>query len=219
VDQRIVSVSVVVAAFLLTACSGLKEEVRACSGLKGEVRNGRYLSPAGNFTMSVPKSLGQIYVVDGYDEDSGYGFVQVATDVGDLEQVSYDREDEFLEKVRALQASGRFRDFMRSYFGQRFLPKNYPPSSKASVESGPVFLPSQHGEMLFAVVRLPEGSGAFDMKAGKRHDGIRGVLLFFRDGYSYHLHKEATGMFDPAPSTEDARKRVLALYEKIDFRN
>ena len=201
----------VLGAFLLTACNALK----------GEVRDGRYHSPAGNFSMPLPEGLWHTYVVDGYDEDSGYGFIEVSTDMGDLERVSYNREDEeVLESVRTVQASEGYRDFMRGYFEQEFMPQNYPARSKATVGSGPVFLPSQHGEMLFAVVRLPEGSGGFDVSSGKHYDGLRGVLLFFRDGYSYQLHKEVTGMswtFDP--STEDARKRVFGLYNKIDFRN
>ena len=99
------------------------------------------------------------------------------------------------------------------------MPDVYRSWTEATVDSGPVFLPSQHGEMLFAVVRFPRGSGGFDVKTGKHYDGIRAVLVFLRGGWSYELHKEVTGMSGYDPTMEDARMRVLGFYNRIEFRN
>jgi hypothetical protein len=52
---------------------------------------------------------------------------------------------------------------------------------------------------------------------GIRKDGIRGVLIFFENGYSYQLHKESVHAFNLDPSDEDVKRLTLQLYNRITF--
>ena len=190
-----------------------------CRSLAGEVRGNQYLPPTHSFSYPIAGSMfGESKISDSYDEETGYGYVQVVTDVGLQQFISYDREEpELFRMLSELQDTGRYRDAMRSYFENTFMPRNYPPESGASIEAAPVFVPGDEREMLFAIIRVPEGSMVIPSGSNRRLDGMRGVLIFFKNGYSYQLQDEAVTAFASDPDHAAVKTGTLMLYARITF--
>lgn len=190
--------------------------VVGCAGLAGEVRDGRYVSPAGNFSLSLQGGLFEPpNIRDSYDESLGWGTIEADYDTGSIDAVSYlVVPPEMIEEVRSAEA-GRYRDLLLSEFTDEFLPNVYP---NANVQAGPTFVPSDNGEMLFAILRVPEGSHVFSPRKNRFEDGIRGVLIFFAGNCGYHLQKEAVDGLNLDPSDEEVKQRTLALYERMEFK-
>jgi hypothetical protein len=184
------------------------------TSLVGELNDSRYISPSGNFTLSVEGLDPQIR--DSYDEVEGYGITEIRSAMGSIERISYDEESESLmENLKNLKVLNKYKDFMLGYFENAFVPKNYPTESGATIKSEPIFITAGENELLFAIIRVPQGSSVYT--TGIRNDGIRGVLLFVENGYSYQLHKETVHPFNLDPSDEDVKRLTLQLYNRITF--
>ena len=186
------------------------------TSLVGELNDSRYISPSGNFTLSVEGFIPQIR--DSYDKAEGYGITEIRTAMGSIETISYDEESESLmENIKKLKVLDKYKDFMLGYFENEFVPKNYPSESGATIKSEPIFITVGENDLLFAIIRVPQGSSVYTPSTSKRKDGIRGVLIFFENGYSYQLHKESVHALNLDPSDEDVKRLTLQLYNRITF--
>ena len=138
--------------------------------------------------------------------------------MGGIEVISYDgASPKVLGNIEKLNKSGRYKDFWLGYFDNVFVPKNYPSQSGATVKIRPQFIVHDKIEMIFAAFQVPQGSAVFTPKTGKREDGIRGVLLFIKNGYSYQLHNESVNALNLNPSDQDVKSGVISLYDRIKF--
>ena len=187
-DKRFIYL--LVASIFIVGCATQQKS----TSLVGELNDSRYISPSGNFTLSVEGFDPQIR--DSYDKAEGYGITEIRTAMGSIETISYDEESEsVMENVKKLKVLDKYKDFMLGYFKNAFVPKNYPSESGATIQSEPIFITVGEDDLLFAIIRVPQGSSVYTPSTSegedgmKREDGIRGVILFFEKGYSYQLHK------------------------------
>jgi hypothetical protein len=96
--------------------------------------------------------------------------------------------------------------------------KNVEKHPNRTVECDPQFIPSDHGEMLLGVMTVAEGSIiSGGPTEGKQLDAVRGMLIFYRNEYSYHVHMEMVGSFGERLDVDEVKRRTLALYERTVF--
>lgn len=148
--------------------------------LAGGVNAQTYISPLGNFSVPVPKGIGQR--VQPQNDNDG-GIVAFHDDFGGYRSIFYLRlSPHSLELQKDPEAHRANLERFLNEFAMEWLFR--PASPTASV------LHSEHtrfGEesAYFAILSLPEGSTMFDVKANKRHNTKRGLMIFTRGQFIY----------------------------------
>lgn len=202
-----------------------------CTGLAGKVTLGgkRYTSPAGNFTLTIERDFGGVppSISDSYEEDTEFGTLQIDyegySDFGARDSISYQHlPQEFIERMPTWATeklrqghSKTFMDYIEGF-------------DDRVVEMEPTFIPTDHHDMLFAIYRVLGGSRVFAqgivrtigprLAEGKQVDALRGILIFFKGNYSYHVQREALADGADSPGNDELKRRTLALYERIEFK-
>jgi hypothetical protein len=151
-------------------------------GLKGKVKKKVYHSPAENFTISLPKAYprGRMKVTDHFEgkEPLIMGGVYFSDDSGSVKGILYAASPEdLLERLGGL-AGWLQKITLPTWFLPEF------PDARVLREEAATF---RGLEAYLALVELPEGSGAIDMKAKRRLDARRGLVIFERSPYVYTL--------------------------------
>ena len=170
--MRIMILSVFVITFL-TACASVN--------MQGRIENGRYFSPNGKIVYSA-KDQGrpQQAVRDTYDASIDRGFFE-ETDVFGLKGMYYTS----LPSLAVLPPSNT--DERRSVLSKGLtdfaIPNIFLPASRGAEVVHQEFVVEQGNEMLLAVVRLPELSGAFDVNTKKKFDAYPAILVLAEGGY------------------------------------
>lgn len=149
-------------------------------GLASAAHAQMYTSPLDNFSVPVPKGIGQR--VQPQNDNDG-GIVAFHDDFGGYRSIFYlrlsPRSIELQKDPEAHRAN------LEKFFNEYAMTWLFKPASPtASV------LHSEHtrfGEesAYFAIVNLPEGSTMFDVKAKKRHNTKRGMMVFVRGQFIY----------------------------------
>ncbi len=149
-------------------------------GLVSAAHAQMYTSPLDNFSVPVPKGIGQR--VQPQNDNDG-GIVAFHDDFGGYRSIFYlrlsPRSIELQKDPEAHRAN------LEKFFNEYAMTWLFKPASPtASV------LHSEHtrfGEenAYFAIVNLPEGSTMFDVKAKKRHNTKRGMMVFARGQFIY----------------------------------
>lgn len=139
-----------------------------------------YTSPLDNFSVPVPKGIGQR--VQPQNDNDG-GIVAFHDDFGGYRSIFYLRLSP--RSIELQKDPDAHRANLEKFFNEYAMTWLFKPASPtASV------LHSEHtrfGEesAYFAVVNLPEGSTMFDVKAKKRHNTKRGMMVFTRGRFIY----------------------------------
>lgn len=158
---------------------------------RGKVKKGIYASPLGDFTVPVPSGLG-MRVSDAFNKEAGIGAVSFHDDFASLDGIACmwltpEGQAALADSTRHLVAlEAWLRDFAMPTW---FLPAS--PSSRLSHVAPGDF---EGMRALLAVVEIPGGSPAMDLKTGRRLDSRRGLAIFRRGERIYMLFKETGGL-------------------------
>lgn len=152
-----------------------------CVVLEGKVESGRYTPPNGSFSFDAPPSGPQGRIRDSYFPPADKGFVENANVFGlngvyyiNYLKASAQPPENDPEKVRKLLSATLHSFVMKEIFN---------PVTKDSKIIHQKFINFEEKEFLFAIVNLPERSGAFDMITRKRFDAKVGILMFEKKDY------------------------------------
>jgi len=182
---------------------------------------GRYLSPIDNFSVPVPKGIGQ-RLQD--ENDKNGGSVSFHDDFGSLRSIFYIRLSPATLKIQ--NDSEKQRANLKSFLGDyamRWLIRPISPDASILHEG---HLNMGNDNAYFALISIPSGSTLFDAKADKRHDTKRGVLIFVKNKFLYMLSSgENPSVFDlgkPAKSLDrlikQEKKKLLSFKSEIIFK-
>lgn len=159
--------------------------VTGCATTKGKVTAGRYYAPSSNFNMTVPNFV-QPRIQDDYDESGGY--VSFIGQLGGLSSVFYER---LPAEVKAIASDpNRQESVYRAYLHEQAMPNIFRRASPQSSLLHEEVLGAGADKAYFAVVMIPEASNSFDVKANRRFDSVRGLLIFIEGAYLYMLTEE-----------------------------
>ena len=193
-----------------------------CATTKGKVSDGNYYAPLNNFVIPLPTPLfGGLRIQDNNDAEGG--MVSFHDDTGNNEGVTYVRLPANAETVHSDPAKrdSAYRSFVHDYA----LPGLFLPVSSESKLVHEEFLYSGPDRAFLAVVVIPEGSTLMDVKAGKRLESVRALLVFDKSGFMYMLHTEMMTAFSKADAAslsakdlETARTELQRMRTSIRFR-
>jgi hypothetical protein len=164
-------------------CIGIREfpaVIALALALTGSAQAQIYTSPLDNFTVPVPKGVGQR--VQPQNDNDG-GIVAFHDDFGGYRSIFYLRLSP--SSIELQKDPEAHRANLEKFFNEYAMTWLFKPASpSASV------LHSEHtrfGEesAYFAIVNLPESSTMFDVKAKKRHNTKRGMMVFERGRFIY----------------------------------
>lgn len=139
-----------------------------------------YNSPLNNFSVPVPKGIGQR--VQPQNDNDG-GIVAFHDDFGVYRSIFYLRLSQ--RSIELQKNPEAHRANLEKFFNEYAMTWLFKPASpNVSV------LHSEHTRIgeesaYFAIINLPEGSTMFDVKAKKRHNTKRGMIVFTRDRFIY----------------------------------
>ena len=185
----------------------LASAVAHTASLKGKIKKGVYNSPAGNFTVPLPRGLG-MHVSDGYlKEKDGYtGAVSFHDDFGGLVGIHY---MSFVPDVTAALAKpGALEPGLKSWLETVAMPTwfvNAAPDSHLTHEAFGTF---DGAGAMFAQVEIPGGSHLVTIDPGgksKKLDSTRGLVVFNRGRHIYMLTTELRGLSDVLKSDDDKK--------------
>ncbi len=149
----------------------------------GESEGRKYVSPLGNFSAEFPKMGPGVRIQDPHDKDSGW--VSIHDDIGNLRSIMYLRLS--AEAMKALASAETRRPALEAFLTAYIMPEQIKRASpKATVQH------TEHVNFgidgaLVAVVDMPEGSTMFDVRANRRFDTKRGLLIFNKGDFMYML--------------------------------
>jgi len=158
-----------------------------CATTKGKVADGNYSSPLNNFVIPLPTPfIGSLRIQDRNDADTG--IVSFLDDFGNNNGVTYLRLTPDLDAVfnDPARRDSAYRSFVHDYAMKHY----FLPVSAQSKIVREEFLYAGPERAFFAIVAIPEVSSVMDMKAGKRLDSHRALLVFDKKGFMYMLHTE-----------------------------
>jgi hypothetical protein len=161
------------AAVILIACG--------TTGLQGRIEGGRYYAPNGMVSFAPPNMRGPGHRVnDLFVRELDRGFLEEADEFG-LQGIYYSSlqhagisPPSSAEERRAALNRGLANFAMLIVFAAG--------STQAEVVQQE-FVVEQGKDMLFALVRVPGLSGAFDARTGKKFDAFPAILILVEGGY------------------------------------
>jgi hypothetical protein len=195
--------------------------------LKGKVKKKVYHSPAKNFTVRVPPRgiYGKPKIYDHYGKELGVGGVSFADDAGNLQAILYMTMPDHM--VSPFQNGGA--NALKDWFHKAAMPAWFLPVSPNSRVLEEVASSFKGTDAYIALVEIPQGSPAMDLKTGKRFDSTRGLIMFVRGHSVYILATETYGpqlqIWNPPvkdPPVKDENwlgftERLESFYETIKF--
>jgi hypothetical protein len=203
--MRLMTYGVCVAVFL-TACATI--------GMQGRIENGKYLAPNGKIVYSIQGSGGPEYAVrDIYATGLDRGFFE-ETDIFGLRGIYYTG----LPGARVSAPSNG--DERRSVLNQGLtnfaMPNIFLTVSKNAEIVHQEFVRDQNNnEMLLALVRLPEMSGAFDVSTKKKFDAYPAILVLTEGGYVIVLRTQSNIMDAQTSDPKDRASHYLGGLRKM----
>lgn len=189
--------------------------------LTSPVQAQTYTSPLGNFSVPIPKGVGQR--VQPQNDNNG-GIVAFHDDFGNYRSVFYLR---LSPRSIALQKDPEaHRANLEKFFTEYAMRWLFKPASP-----GAEVLHSEHTEFgeyraYFVIVDLPEGSTLFDAKLNKRLDTRRGMIVLARGHFIYMLgsgeNPSALELNDPKQPIEKVveaeRVKLTSFASTISFK-
>lgn len=187
----------------------------------GESEGRKYVSTQGKFSVEFPRMGPGARIQDPHDKDSGW--VSVHDDIGNLRSVMFLRlSDEEMQAVTSVDMRHALETFLSAYV----MPVHIKPASpKAAV------LHTEHVSYggdgaLFALVDIPGGSTMFDVRANRRFDTKRGLLIFRKGSFMYMLSSGenpaapnlATQATPPDVMVELEKYKLQAFLSRIEFK-
>ena len=141
-----------------------------------------YTSPLDNFSVPVPKGIGQ-RVQPQNDKDGG--IVAFHDDFGGYRSIFYlrlsPRSIELQKDPEAHRAN------LEKFFNEYAMTWLFKPASPAASVLHSEHIQFGEASAYFAIVNLPEGSTMFDVKINKRHNTRRGMIVFARGPFLYMI--------------------------------
>jgi len=216
-----IAFGLLLAGVFLTSCSSVNSSHGNSSEIQGTIKDGRYFSPNGNFSCTIPPLAqpGAIVQDSSNKTPDGYvGTVKFEDDYGKLFRVDWaevppdikEHEQKLGEPLSGAIMLEGFLTFQMQNFHQVF--------PQATVEAKETI-----GEItnliLFADVRIPKGATLMDN--GQRLDCSRGLFIFKRNNWVYTIsiqdvRDDSTALvsidsdsFHPSKSTVEERKADL----------
>lgn len=196
-------------------------EVRVvASGGESEAR--KYVSPLGNFSAEFPKMGPGVRIQDPYDKDSGW--VSVHDDIGNLRSIMYLRLS--AEQMKALASAETRRPALEAFLTAYIMPEQIKRASPKATVQHTEHVNLGNDSALFAVVDIPEGSTMFDVRANRRYNTKRGLLIFNKGDFMYML---SSGENPAAPNLvtittpldvmiEIEKYKLQAFLSRIEFK-
>ncbi len=197
---------------VLTAC--------ATAGLQGRIENGRYSSPNGKVAFRAPNIGGPEHNVrDIHAAGIDRGLLEETNQFG-LEGVYYTS----LTGLGISPPSGadEYRAALSKGWTNFAMPNIFTSASRKAEVVHQEFIVDEGKEVLLAIVRLPELSGAFDVMTRRKFDAYPAVLLLIDGGYVVVLRNqfnlEDASKKDPKASISDYLKGLRKREAELGFR-
>jgi len=213
VKNAIIFALVPFAAFVLLLSGG------AATREHGE--DGRYFSPLGNFSVPIPDGPG-LRVQEQDTTDSGS--VAFHDDLGNFKGIFYLNLSPETPKAEndPIQQRVILVSFLNDFAIPNLFKAAYPRASILHREH----LDTGDFNAYFAVVEIPEGSTMADVKANKRYDTRRGLLIFVEGEFIYMLssgeNPSVPELGEPAKPldklVEHEKERLLSFRSTIVFK-
>ena len=185
----------------------LGSTVAHAASLKGKVKKGVYNSPAGNFTVPLPRGLGT-HVSDGYlkDKDGHMGAVSFHDDFGGLIGIHYMSFPP--DVTAALAKPGALEPGLKGWLETVAMQTWFVNAAPDSHLTHQAFGTFEGAGAIFAQVEIPGGSHLVTIDPGgktKKLDSTRGLVVFTRGHYIYMLTTELRGLSDVLKSDDDKK--------------
>lgn len=158
------------------------------AGLQGRIENGRYSAPNGKVVFSAPNIGGPEHTVrDIYVAGIDRGFLEEINQFG-LQGVYYTSLASI--GISPPSDANEQRAALNKGWTNFAMPNIFTNASKNAEVAHQEFIVDQGTQMLLALVRLPELSGAFDVTTKRKFDAYPAVLLFIDGGYVVVLRSQ-----------------------------
>ena len=202
--MRIITLSMFVIIFL-NAC--------ASTSLQGRIENERYFAPNGKIVFTPPKLGGLEHSVrDHYNASIDRGFLEEADAFG-LQGMYYTS----IESLGVSQPSNtdERRSILNKGMTNFVMPNIFLTASPNAEVLYQEFVTEQGKEMILALVRLPESSGAYDLATNKKFDAYPAILVLEEGGYVIVLRVQSnlTDLGDSEP--KDMASNYLGKLRKL----
>ena len=193
---------------------------RSSAGLQGRIENGRYSAPNGKVVFSAPNIGGPEHMVrDVYVAGIDRGFLEETNQFG-LQGVYYSSLAGL--GISPPSDTNEHRAALNKGWTNFAMPNIFTNSSLKAEVVHQEFIVDQGEEMLLALVRLPELSGAFDVTTKRKFDAYPAVLLLVDGGYVVvvrnQFNLEDASKKDPKDSISDYLKGLRKRKTELDFR-
>jgi hypothetical protein len=189
----------------------------SAAGLQGRIEHGRYSAPNEKVVFSAPNIGGPEHMVrDVYVAGIDRGFLEETNQFG-LQGVYYTSLAGL--GISPPSDTNEHRAALNKGWTNFAMPNIFTAASRKAEVVHQEFVADQGKEMLLAIVRLPELSGAFDVRTKRKFDAYPAVLLLVDGGYVVVLRSqfnlEDASRKDPKESVSDyltgLRKRKAGL--------
>jgi hypothetical protein len=166
----------------LVSFAALSLFLGGCATTRGQIADGRYLSPLSNFSVPIPDGLGLRVQEEGTTEGGGVAFHD---DLGNLKSIFCLHLSP--ETLKAQNDPIKQRAILVSFLNDFAMPILFEPVSPRANVLHREHLDAGDFNAYFAIVEIPGGSTMFDVKANKRYDTKRGLLIFVKGEFMYML--------------------------------
>jgi len=165
---------ILLAATLITAC--------ASGGMQGRVQDGKYFSPNQKLVFPVyGPGAPQYNRRDTYFAELDRGFFE-ETDMFSLRGIYYTNLAKL--KIAMPKTAEEKRSALEKSLRNFAMPNIFALDAPRSELVHQEFVEANGTESLFAVIRMPEMSGAFDVKTGKKFDAYPSILVSLKESYA-----------------------------------
>ena len=193
----------------------------SCATTNDRITDGRYFSPLNNFSVPIPAGLGLRVQEEASTEGGGVAFHD---DLGNFKSISYLRQPP--EALKAQMDPIHQRAILVGFLNDFAMPNLFKPVSPDANILYREHINVGDDNAYFAIVEIPGGSTMFDVRANKRHDTKRGLLIFFKEKFIYMLSSgENPSVLElgqpPKPLdklVEYEKESLLSFRSKITFK-
>lgn len=208
-------------AISLVSFATLSLFLAGCATTREYGADGRYSSPLNNFSLLIPDGPGMIFQEAG---DAEGGAVTFHDDLGNFKGIFYLNLPPETPKAEndPIQQRVILVSFLNDFAMPNMFKAAYPRASILHREH----LDTGDFNAYFAVVEIPEGSTMADVKANKRYDTRRGLLIFVEGEFIYMLssgeNPSVPELGEPAKPldklVEHEKERLLSFRSTIVFK-
>ena len=206
--------------YLCLSVLALSTSLALGASLKGKVKKKVYYSPAGNFSVPVPKPrLEKVKIDDAYDEKKGFGAVSFHTlswSAGEQQGIHY----MVLPPEAMTNQQPDWRGVLERWlhgFAMQVWFLHVSPKSRVLHEA---FASFEGLNALLAEVEIPEGSFVMEMRTGKRLDSRRGLVIFQKGRYIYMLTTEVHDVSGSGEKTDEQSGKWMEFTNDLkEFHN